>query len=153
MCDMISTAWLGFKCVCVCVHVHTLSTQLCLTDCNPMDCSPPVSFVHGIFQARILKWVAISYSRGSSRPRDQSLVSRISCIGRQILYHCTTWNLNGRRLIHYYFKRVMISVKDLWLSLYQLPCCTKISGFFTVHRVPIMMRLVVFIVIEMQNSS
>ena len=42
---------------------------------------------HGIFQARILEWAAISYSRGSSQPRDQT---RVSCIGRQILYHCAT---------------------------------------------------------------
>ena len=39
--------------------------------CDPMDCSPPESFVHGIFQARILEWVVISFSRGSSWPRDQ----------------------------------------------------------------------------------
>ena len=51
---------------------------------DPMDCSPPGSSVHGIFQARILEWVAISFSRGSSRPRDQTWVS---CIGGQILYH------------------------------------------------------------------
>ena len=42
--------------------------------------------VHGIFQARILKWVAISFSRGSSQPRNQT---RVSCIGRWVLYHCT----------------------------------------------------------------
>ena len=42
-----------------------------------MDCSPPGSSVHGILQARILKWVAISFSRGSSQPRDQTQVSRI----------------------------------------------------------------------------
>ena len=40
--------------------------QLCPTLCDPMDCSPPGSSVHGIFQARILEWVAISFSRGSS---------------------------------------------------------------------------------------
>ena len=44
--------------------------QLCLTLCDPMDCSLPGSSVHGILQARILEWVAISFSRGSSRPRD-----------------------------------------------------------------------------------
>ena len=46
--------------------------QSCLTPCNPMDCSPPSSSVCGISQARILEWVAISSSRGSSRPRDQT---------------------------------------------------------------------------------
>ena len=43
--------------------------------CNPMDCSLPGSFVHGISQARTLEWVAISFSRGSSQPRDQIHVS------------------------------------------------------------------------------
>ena len=52
--------------------------QLCPTLCNPMDCGPPGSSVHGIFQARILEWVAISFSRGSSQPRDQTLVFRIA---------------------------------------------------------------------------
>ena len=59
--------------------------------CNPMDCCPPDSSVHGIFQARILEWVAIFFSRGSSQPRDWTCVSKVSCIGRQILYHWATW--------------------------------------------------------------
>ena len=59
--------------------------------CDPMDCSLLGSSVHGILQARILEWVAISYSRGSSRPRDQTLVSCVSCSGRWIPYHCTIW--------------------------------------------------------------
>ena len=50
--------------------VKVLVAQLCLTLCDPMDCSPPGSSVHGILQARILEWVAISFSRGSSQPRD-----------------------------------------------------------------------------------
>ena len=48
--------------------------QSCPTLCDPMDCSPPGSSVHGILQARILEWVAISFSRGSSRPRDRTQV-------------------------------------------------------------------------------
>ena len=52
--------------------------QLSPTLCDPMDCSPPGSSVHGILQARILEWVAISFSRGSSWPRDQTQVSRIA---------------------------------------------------------------------------
>ena len=55
-----------------------------------MDCSPPGASVTGILQARILEWVAISSSRGSSWPRDQICVFYISCIGRWILYHCNT---------------------------------------------------------------
>ena len=46
--------------------------------CNPMDCSPPGSSVHGILQARILEWVAISSSRGSSRPRDRTSISALA---------------------------------------------------------------------------
>ena len=47
-------------------HCAVLSHQSCPTLCNPMDCSPPGSSVHGILQARILEWVAISFFRGSS---------------------------------------------------------------------------------------
>ena len=57
--------------------------QLCLTLCYPVDCSPPGSSLHGIFQARVLEWGAISFSRGSSRPRDQT---QVSCIVRKTLY-------------------------------------------------------------------
>ena len=64
-----------------CMHAQLL--QSCLTLCNPMNCSPPGSCVHEIFQARILEWVAISFCRRSSQPRDQT---RISCIGRQMPY-------------------------------------------------------------------
>ena len=60
---------------------------LCPTVCNPTDCSLPDSSVHGISQARILEWVAISYSRGSSPPRDWTSISYVSHPGRQILYH------------------------------------------------------------------
>ena len=52
--------------------------QSCLTPCNPMNCSPPGSSIHGIFQARILEWVAPPFSRGSSQPRDQTPVSHIA---------------------------------------------------------------------------
>ena len=55
-----------------------------------MDCSPPGASVREILQARILEWVAISFSRGSSWPRDQTCVFCISCISRWILYHCNT---------------------------------------------------------------
>ena len=52
--------------------------QSCPALCDPMDCSPPGSSIHGVFQARIREWVAISFSRGSSQPRDQTWVSRIA---------------------------------------------------------------------------
>ena len=56
--------------------------------CNPVDHTQLGSSVHGISQARILEWVAISFSWGSSQPKDWTCVS---CISRQILYHWTTW--------------------------------------------------------------
>ena len=52
-------------------------TQLCPTLCGPMDCSLPGSSVHRIFQAIVLEWIAISFSSGSSWPRDRTWVSRI----------------------------------------------------------------------------
>ena len=52
--------------------------QLCLTLCNPMDCSLSGSSVHGTFQARVLEWIAISFSRGSSRAKNWTRVSRIA---------------------------------------------------------------------------
>ena len=64
------TNWLS---LCVC-------SQSCLTPCDSMDCSPPGSSVHGILQARILEWVALSFSRGSSWPRDRTHVSCVSWI-------------------------------------------------------------------------
>ena len=70
----------------LCVWVCDV-TQSCLTLCNPVDCSPPGSCVHGILQARILEWVAISFSRGSSQPRDQNQVSCIA--GRRFILWAT----------------------------------------------------------------
>ena len=59
--------------------------------CDPLDCSPPGSSVHGISQARILQWVAISFSRGSSWPKDQT---QVSYTGRQVLYCWVTWEVD-----------------------------------------------------------
>ena len=73
-----------------------LVAQSCLTLCNSMDYSPPGSSAHGILQARILEWVAIPFFRGSSPPRDQTQVSCISCMGRQILYHLS--HLGGSKV-------------------------------------------------------
>ena len=60
-------------------HIHyCLVTKPCPTLCDPMDCSLPGSSVHGISQARILEWVAISFSRGSSQLRYQTCISYIA---------------------------------------------------------------------------
>ena len=71
------------------MHIHRACTQLSSTLCNPTEWSPSGSSVHWILQARILEWVAISSSRGSSQSRDQTHVSGISCTGRQILIPLT----------------------------------------------------------------
>ena len=81
-------------------------TQLCPTLCDPMDCSIPGSSVHGIFQARILEWVAISFFRGSSWPRDWTWVSHVA--GR-----CFTIWATGEALI---FKQ---RVDGKWQWMYQ----------------------------------
>ena len=95
------------------MKVKVFITELCPTLCDPMDYSPPGSSVHGIPQARILEWIAISFSRGSSWPRDQTWVSCIAgrfftiwatreawprpykpgfpSLSRQKAYHDTLW--------------------------------------------------------------
>ena len=70
---------------CIKVKSESEVAQLCLTLSDPMDCRLPGSSVDGIFQARLLEWVAISFSRGSSQPRGQTQVSHIA--GR----HFTVW--------------------------------------------------------------
>ena len=61
--------------------------QPCPTLYNSMDGSLPGSAIHGIFQARILEWLAMPFCRESSQPRDQTCISYVSFIGRQVLYH------------------------------------------------------------------
>ena len=75
--------------VCVCMHAKSLHS--CLTLCDSLDCGPPGFSVSGISQARIPEWVAMPSCRGSSQSRDQTHVPCVSCIGRWILYHFTTW--------------------------------------------------------------
>ena len=83
-------------------------TQSCPTLCDPMDCSLPDSSVHRIFQARILEWVAVSFSRRSSPPRDRTRVSRI--VERRF----TIWATRGGMPTHhfplhpYYFSFVFL---------------------------------------------
>ena len=84
---------------------------------KPTDCSPPGSSVHGIFQARALERVAISYSRGSSLSRDPAHISRVSCIGRYVLYHCVTWEARWLWwwwLGVYWVRRLEVSSESAW---------------------------------------
>ena len=61
--------------------------QSCLTLYDPVDCSLTGSSLYEVFQARMLEWVAMTSSRGSSQPRDQTHVSYVFCTGRQVHYH------------------------------------------------------------------
>ena len=76
-----------------------LSHFSCVLLCDPTDCIPPGFSVHGISQERILEWVAMPFSRGSSQPKDQTHISYVSCTGRRVLYHkChmrECWNKGG----------------------------------------------------------
>ena len=67
-------AWRGIG-YCACEYA-----QSCPTLCSPLDCNPPGSSVHGMFQAKILELAAISYSRGSSWPRDLTCISVFSVL-------------------------------------------------------------------------
>ena len=89
--------------------------SVCPTLCNPMDkCSPPGSSVHGILQARMLEWVAISFSRGSSRPRDQTQVSHIA--GRRFNLWTTRKALDYIKLRHFTEKYIQ-KILEHWLCI------------------------------------
>ena len=91
----------------------------CPTLCDPMDCSPPGSSVHGILQARRLKWVGIPFSRGSSWPRDQT---RVSCIAGRFF---TIWVTREAR-------REGLQMSLYLRRLHYLPClyCFAQTFFF-----------------------
>ena len=97
-----------------------LVTQLCPTFCDPMDCSSPCSSVHGILQARIHEQVAISFSRGSSRPRDWTCLSGIG----QALFWVCLWMCFWMRLIFKSVDEWNILPPLGWLSSNQLEACT-----------------------------
>ena len=96
--------WANFTCTfklmrqelaCVCGQSY-------LIVCDPVDYSPPDFSVHGIFQARILEQVVISSSRRSSKPKDTTHLSCVSCTGRQILYYQATWEAGTINSLAFY---------------------------------------------------
>ena len=108
---------------------EVLVTQSCPILCNPMDCNPPDSSVHVILQARILEWVVIPFSRGSSQPRDWTWVSCIASSFFTIwatkeaqfyLLQFITWNIV--LCLYITFIRVGIVLRDfiLWRLHYGL---------------------------------
>ena len=89
---------------------ETLVAQLCPIHCDPVDCSLLVSSVHGLLQARILEWEAISFSRGSSQPRDRT---RVSCITGRFF---TVW-----------------ATREIPILLYERESCSVVSDTLQPH--------------------
>ena len=115
------------------LKVKILVAQSCPTLCNPMHYSLPGSCVHGISQTRILEWVAISFSRGSSQPRDQT---QVSCIAGRFFTIWATREVSPRSeishtdLIKYSQNEVISKAKD-YISLIMKQKLELISLTFT----------------------
>ena len=116
--------------------MHAKSLQPCLTLCDLVDTG---SSVHGILQARILEWIAISFSRGSSQPRDQTLVS---CSGGHSLYHCATREAPTTTMTIYSFisgctgsslllKLSLVAVSGLQAHGTQAKSCSEVCRIFS----------------------
>ena len=93
--------------------VRVLAVQLCPTLCDPMDCSPPGSSVHGILQARILEWVVIPFSRASSWPRDLTRVFHIA--GRFFTIWATRWDRQTSQLRQAFCFKLLSKVPSILL--------------------------------------
>ena len=96
-----------------------LYAQLCLIPRDPMNCSPPGFSLHEIFQTRTLEWVAISYSRGSSLPREWTHIPCISCNIRWIIDQCTTWKAHFA-LDNYLLKHLKMRKKYIFIFTFIL---------------------------------
>ena len=113
------------------MYVYVLcakSFYSCPTLCNHMDWNPQRSSVHGILQARILEWVAISSSMGSSQPRDGNCVSSISCV--YIFISIYIFELNKRKLSEFWMLEVWDQGWQGWFLLrpLSLACCWPSSS-------------------------
>ena len=91
----------SYKRCSLCVRV-CLITQSCPTLCNLMDCNPPVPSDYGIFQARILDGVVISFSRGSFPPRDWTCISSVSCIAGTFFTQACLWIRSKWKLVAFH---------------------------------------------------
>ena len=94
------------------LHDKVLVAQSCLTIWDPKDCSLPGSSAHGILQARMLKWITISFTRGSSQPRDQTPVSHIARGGGLFISWATREAQSGEQLQ----TQIIISTINVMLS-------------------------------------
>ena len=109
-------------CMCACMHAQSLHSFLTLWD--PMDCIPPGSSVNGILQVRILEWVAMPSCRGSSWPRDQTWISRVS----MYMYMCVySWNIYlGVLYLYIFIYKVYISSKYIYeVYIFRIFICMK----------------------------
>ena len=115
--------------MCVCAK----SLQACPTLCDTIDGSPPGTSVHWLLQARILEWVAMPSSRGSSWPRDRTCISYVSCVGRQVLNPLAPPGKPRKYLEHFFFSFIFISWKLITLQYCSGFChtLTWISHGFT----------------------
>ena len=100
-------------------HTHTHNGTLCACVLSHVQLfvTPWGSSVHGIFQSRILEWVAIPFSWGSSRPRDWTHVSCVSCIGRQLLYHWAIWEIPHWTFTQTLRKNEILPFAAPWMDL------------------------------------
>ena len=103
-----------------------IKTQLCLTLCEPIDGSPPGSSVHGILQARILDWVAMSSSRGSSQPRDRS---RSPAVHAHSLHLSHQGSTHTHTHTHTHIHMALIDTKFLIDTLYYIPYSKEIMRY------------------------
>ena len=114
----------GSDCVVVVFLLLSLSCVRLFRD--SMDCSPSGSSAYGISQARILEWLAISSSKGSSQSRDQTHISYSSCFGRQILNHWANWEAQIFPILIYFLKLMHLILSHLvvfffkWYLTYHL---------------------------------
>ena len=123
----------GSPCRSKCGHITFLESesevaQTCPTLCDPMDCSLPGSSVHGIFQAIVLEWIAISFSRGSSQPRDWTPVSRI--VDRRFTVWATRRVLVSSNYLQLYTKLVFSKMQSWSTSRVSGFCCCCLFVIF-----------------------
>ena len=97
--------------------VLCLVAQSCLTFYDPMDCSPPGSSVHGIFQARILEWIATPFSRGSSQPRDELMSLKSAALVGRFFTTSATWEAPEVLTLVGWYKAFTVPEPDYQLAV------------------------------------
>ena len=133
-------SWDMCVCVCVCVCACTRAclcmstvTQSCPTLCNPVDYSLPGPSVHETFQAKILEWVAISYSKESSQLRDQTHVSCVSCSGREIFFTTAPGSVISVKLQYILWFGNIESQSLFWIQCHVLRQLSRRQNNFFFH--------------------